>query len=128
MPSFQGIVLCAPYASSKLHSHPGWEIGVYTAGAGTAWIGERAIAVGRGVVVCYPPLIPHRDQGERPLSGYFAGTDELPGVAAEGMVADEGADGACARLAALVTEAFERERSLSDPLVLSLFEAFALMV
>jgi AraC-like DNA-binding protein len=128
MTDFRGIGLCAPYASSKPHSHPRWEIGIYTAGAGTAWIGSRAIAVGTGVVVCYPPDITHFERSEQPLSGYFATTDEMPGIAPGGMEGHDDEDGSCARLAALVTETFMRDRALGDPLVLSLFEALTLLV
>jgi AraC-like DNA-binding protein len=65
------------YTISAAHSHAAWEIGWYSEGTGTAWIGERAIAIATGDVVCYPPRLAHHERTTTPFRGIFMLVDDI---------------------------------------------------
>jgi AraC-like DNA-binding protein len=94
-------VRAGPYSSSKAHSHAQWEFGWYTHGQGKAWIGKQELDIHPGMLVCYPPLIPHYERTTEPFIGIFLIIDALSGKPPQ-TICDEGLDGVAGQLCELM--------------------------
>lgn len=54
--------LSEPMFNSEWHSHPTWEICLFTAGEGMVQVDRRKISFSPGSIICYPPEVPHAEQ------------------------------------------------------------------
>src|ERR1700721_671081 len=53
--------LTEPLSCSEWHSHPSWEICLFTDGEGVVQIDHRKIPFSPGSIICYPPEVPHSE-------------------------------------------------------------------
>jgi AraC-like DNA-binding protein len=90
-----------PYARSKPHSHWQWEFGWYLQGQGRGWIGSQSFAIHPGMLVCYPPQVPHYETTSEPLVGIFLIIDSLSSEPPQ-TIFDEGLDGVSGKLCELM--------------------------
>jgi AraC-like DNA-binding protein len=116
-----------PYDSSKSHFHAQWELGWYTHGHGRAWIGKQSIELHPGMLVFYPPVIPHFEETTEPLCGIFMIVDSLSGKAPQ-FVLDAGLGSVAGQLCELIRTESEGPDSGVRQVPQLLFEALLLHV
>ena len=67
----------AAISSNIFHNHSTWEISVYTAGTGIATVGAQEIPFKPGTIICYPPVIPHKEDSQRGYTEFYIHTNDL---------------------------------------------------
>ena len=76
MPRFYSIGR-ATLSESVPHHHSTWEISVYTEGRGRAWVGTQEFTFEPGTIVCYPPVLDHKELSTQPFTEFYIHTDIL---------------------------------------------------
>ena len=67
-----------PQRTCRRHQHGTWEIVLYTAGTGTAYIGDRLVRFEPGVVICMPPHVPHAEVSRGGYGNFHTHVRSLP--------------------------------------------------
>jgi AraC-like DNA-binding protein len=117
-----------PYAKSRPHTHEMWEIGLYTSGSGTAYIGEHSVPYGDGSIICYPPNIPHWEDAPEGCTGYFIATDDCPRSGAPVPTLKDTSEQTLRRICALMYEEYTLRRADWEQAVQSGFELLNLQL
>jgi len=60
------------------HSHPFWDIIIYTSGSGRARSGKKEISFVRGTIICNPPNIPHSETSDEGYTNYSVQVRQFP--------------------------------------------------
>ncbi|HYG74915.1 MAG TPA: AraC family transcriptional regulator [Planctomycetota bacterium] len=99
----------ATLSESQPHHHSTWEISVYTHGSGRAWVGDHEFTFGPGTIVCYPPVLDHKEFSPEPFTEFYIHTDALTlGPDAVPIFKDTPAE-TVTRLAGLLNDEFHRK-------------------
>lgn len=67
-----------PQRTCRRHQHVTWEIVLYTAGTGTAYVGDRPVRFEPGVVICMPPHVPHAEVSRGGYGNFHTHVRSLP--------------------------------------------------
>jgi AraC-like DNA-binding protein len=63
--------------SFPLHSHPFWEIVLYSRGEGTAVVGRHRIPFRPGTIICNPPFAEHREESVNGFQNTWIAIEQL---------------------------------------------------